>query len=52
MLDNLYCNLDLKTVQLSRAEFFNLLMENKFFTSLADLFEEKREENEDLFVCF
>lgn len=43
---------DLETVQLTKAEFINLLMESKLFTTLTDLFGEREEEDEDFFVCF
>lgn len=45
-------NLDLKTVQLTKTEFINILIENKLFTTLSDLFNEKWEEDEDFFVYF
>lgn len=44
--------LDLKTVNLSKAEFINLLMNNQLFTILGDLFDERKEEDEDFYVFF
>lgn len=42
--------LDLKTVNLSKEDFISLLMDNRLFTTLSDLFDERREEDEDFFV--
>lgn len=52
MMSNTNLNSDLKTVNLSKAEFINLLMEIKLFTTLSNLFDEKKEEDEDFSVFF
>lgn len=42
--------LDLKTVNINKAEFINLLMECKIFTVFSDLYNEIKEEDEEFFV--
>lgn len=42
--------LDLKAVNLSKAEFVKILMNNQIFSALSDFFNERKEEDEDFFV--
>lgn len=45
-------NLDLETIGLTKEEFINIIIENKIFSILSDIFVEENEEDKDFLVWF